>query len=235
MDKVARLSIDRGTLVEAFWQSHRITNPDLGPLLTQLTGLLSRGLELAADQRANLGERSAASARKRDLERTIRSTHVPHLSQAGALASIDEPEIGTVTFRLAPDNGSFAAFRNAIGTMVDSADRHRDALVRRGMGPTVLSDLGSAIKEFDLAIERGNKARAAHVEATAQLKAVSATIVKVLKLMDGIARIEFKNDPGLLATWKSVSRWQAVPQAEADAAGPSDPPSGPAGDVQPAA
>jgi hypothetical protein len=235
MDATVRRSIDRGTLVEAFWQSHRITNPDLGPLLTQLTGLLARGQELAIEQRGNQVDRTAASAQKRELERTIRATHVPHLSQAGALAASDDPELGTVTFRLAPSSGSFTAFRAAIGTMAASAEQHRDALVKRGMGPSVLTDLGGAIKQFDLAVERGNKARAAHVEATAQLAVVAADIAKVVKMMDAIARLEFKDDPGLLATWKSVSRRQGIPQADAGAAGPSDSPTGPTGDVRPAA
>jgi len=247
MDAIVRRSIDRGTLVESFWQSHSITNPDLGPLLTQLTGFLARGQELALEQRANLVERTGASAQKRELERTIRSTHVPHLSQAGALAAIDDPELGTVTFRLAPSNGSFTAFRTAIGTMVGAAEQHRDALVKRGMGPSVLTDLGGAIKQFDLAVDRGNKARAAHVEATAKLTALGADIVKVVKMMDAIARIEFKDDPGLLTTWKTVSRRhavaqavaQAVPpavtQADAGASGASSQSSGPSGGVRPAA
>lgn len=235
MDKVARRSIDRGTLIESFWKSHSISNPDLGPLLTQLIGLLARGQELAVEQRANLVERTGASAQKRELERTIRATHVPHLSQAGALAAVDDPELGSTTFRLAPSSGSFTAFRTAIGTMAASAEQHRDALVKRGMGPSVLNDLGGAIKQFDLAVERGNKARAAHVEATAQLGVVAADLVKVVKMMDAIARIEFKDDPGVLAAWKSVSRRQGVPHTDAGAPGAAEQGSAPADDVRPAA
>ncbi|HKT61152.1 MAG TPA: hypothetical protein VJQ46_13960 [Gemmatimonadales bacterium] len=219
--------MDTGTRTETFWGSHPITNPDLGPLLTQLTELLNRGRELAAEQRANFVERAAASARKRELERTIRAVHVAHLSQAGALAARDDHSIGT-SFRLAPTSGSFAAFRNAVGTMAEAAERHRDALIKHRMSPTVLADLGEALKEFDLAVERGNKARAGHVEASAQLRLVGADILRVVKLMDAIARLEFKADPALLAGWKSVSRRQAVARDTADEPAPT-------GDVRPAA
>jgi hypothetical protein len=235
MEADVRRNIDRGVQVETFWNTHSITNPDLGPLLTQLTGLLARGRDLAAAQRANLAERSAASARKRELERKIRAVHVPHLSQAGVLAVVDDPELGTITFRLAPNSGSFAAFRDSVGTMAATAEQHRDALIKRGMGASVLSDLGESIKEFDLAVDRGNKARAAHVEATAQLAVVASGITKVVRMMDAIARIAFDGDPGLLATWKIVSRRHASPQGDTGAPGSPEQRSAAAGDVRPAA
>lgn len=234
MDADVRRSMDTGTRTETFWGTHPIANPDLGPLLTRLTGLLTQGRELAAEQQVHFVERRAASARKRELERTIRAVHVPHMSQAGQLAARDDHEIGATTFRFAPNGDSLSAFRNMVGTMAEAAERHRDALIKRGMSATVMTDLGVAIKEFDLAVERGNKARAGHVEATAQLHVVGGDIVKVVKLMDAIARIEFKDDPGLLATWKSVSRRQALPQTDTGDAGPGEQP-GPAGDVRPAA
>jgi len=236
MDMDARRSLDMGTRTETFATTHPVANPDFGPLLTQLTGLLTQGRELAAEQRANFAERAAASALKRQLERTIRAVHIPHMAQAGQLAARDDHQIGATTFRLAPASDSFAAFRTAVGNMVAAADDHRDALVKRGMSPTVLADLEVVLKEFDRAVERGNTARAGHVAATAQLRVIGAEIVKVVRLMDAVARLEFKDDAALLAAWKSVSRRQALPQGESGEGGTGPSEQGSATtDVRPAA
>lgn len=243
MDADVRRSIDMGTRTHTFGTTHAVASPDFGVLLTQLTGLLARGTALAAQQRDGFVERAAASARKRELERTIRAVHVAHLAQAGQLAARDDHEIGS-TFRLAPATGSFTAFRTAVGSMAEAAERHREALVKRGMSGTVLADLGEAVKQFDLAVERANAARAAHVAASAELRAVGAEIVQVVRMLDAVARLEFKDDPSLLAAWKSVSRRQAVSRdgSAAEVPGPAPAPTTegqpatPAvGDVRPAA
>jgi hypothetical protein len=60
----------------------------------------------------------------------------------------------------------------------------------------------------------GTAGRQAHVGARAELRAVADEIVQIVRVMDGLNRYRFKNDPNLLASWESASNVVAVPRSD---------------------
>jgi hypothetical protein len=95
-------------------------------------------------------------------------------------------------------------------------------------------------------VEQGAAGRLGHVGASAELVTVANDIVQVVKVMNGMVRIKFANQPYALAAWESASSVFATPKPEKpEDDGTSAPGSGgtsgsggdtsPRGEVRPAA
>jgi hypothetical protein len=95
-----------------------------------------------------------------------------------------------------------------VGGIADAAEEHKEVMSKRGMSADVLGDLKDSIKQYDAAMELGVQARAAHLEASAQLRHLGKEIVKRVRLLDGINRLYFRQDPAALEAWKAVSKVQ---------------------------
>ncbi|MGN6174148.1 MAG: hypothetical protein ACTHPS_14590, partial [Streptosporangiaceae bacterium] len=68
------------------------------------------------------------------------------------------------------------------------------------------------------------------------LRHLGDEIVKRVRLLDGINRLHFQQDPAALALWAAVSRVQATPKGGADGPeGGAAAEGGAAGEVRPAA
>ena len=111
--------------------------------------------------------------------------------------------------------------------------------MKHGLSEEVLSGLKVALDEFEGAVEQGAAGRLARVGASAELVAVAEEVVQVVKVMNGLIRLRFANQPELLAAWESASSVVATPRPE-EKPGPTGstpptptPPSG--GEVRPAA
>jgi hypothetical protein len=75
-------------------------------------------------------------------------------------------------------------------------------------------------------VERGTDGRRAHVGAQAELDAIADEVVQVVRLMDGLNRFRFANDPESLAAWDSASNTFGPPRSGGKAA-PSEQSKGP--------
>ena len=72
----------------------------------------------------------------------------------------------------------------------------QEALLNEGMTPTLLTELGKMLTEFDAASEAARAARLDRIGARADLEAV--------KVLDGINRWRFGKDPELLVAWNAA-------------------------------
>jgi hypothetical protein len=146
----------------------------------------------------------AASQRKEELRKVLRTTHLAHLAQVGRAASRELPDLGQ-KFVFAPGTSTYLAFRTAARGMAAEAESHRELLVKHGLGEEVLANLGQALDQFDAAVEQGLEGRQTHVGATAELRALADEVVQVVRVMDGLIRYRFMNDGEALAAWESAS------------------------------
>ena len=86
--------------------------------------------------------------------------------------------------------------------------------------------LEHALADVDVALEQGMGGRLTHVGASARLAVVAGDIVKAVKVMDGLNRFRFRDQPDLLAAWKSASKVVDITRTPAEAV--------PGGEVPPA-
>jgi hypothetical protein len=96
------------------------------------------------------------------------------------------------------------------------------------MSGTYPEDLGRMLDEFEAALNTKHAGQAAHVGAHADLEAVTAEIMQLVRQLDSLTEFRFRNDAEALAAWRSARNipWRGVERQQRPPAG---------GDVRPAA
>jgi hypothetical protein len=204
MNAKTRRKIEMGARALDFSRGHPDGSPGYAAALTRLEDRLTRADQLATQQRDGILEVRTATARKRDLRRTMKRAHLGHLASVAEVASREVPELAQ-KFVLPRRANTYLAFRTAARGMEAEAASRKEVLVKHGLAETVLQSLVQALTEFDAVVEQGSQGRLAHVGASAELDTVADEVVQVVKVMDGLNRFRFANDPEALAAWESSS------------------------------
>lgn len=215
MEAKSRRKIEMGSRARDFSRGHPDASPGYAAAVARLEERLEHAEQVASQQREGLLEVRAATARKRELRRSMRQAHLSHLAQVAKIAARDVPELAQ-KFVFKPGTTTYLAFRTAARGMAAEAQNQKEVLVKHGLVETVLENLTQALDQFDVALERGSAGRQAHVGASAELHAVADEIVQVVRVMDGLNRYRFMNDAELLAAWDSASNVLATPRSSAD-------------------
>jgi hypothetical protein len=174
----------------------------------------------------------AASARKRDLRRAMRQRQLVHIARAAQRAAKEVPELAQ-KFALARDPIPYLTFRTLTSTIVVEAQKQKELLVKHGLVERVLDSLTAELKEFDQAIGRGAEGRRVHIGAGVELDVVADEVVEIVRVLDGLNRFRFADDPDLLAAWRAASNVIGPPRAAEKTTAQEAPPSG--GEIKPAA
>src|ERR1041385_8974439 len=135
--------------------------------------------------------------------------------------------------KLPPQDGSHQAFLAAARDMVAEAADHRDLLVKHGMTESMLDDLGLALNQYEQATETAFGATRERIGARSQLHAIAAVLTDLVRLLNGLNRYRFRDQPELLDAWTS-----AINLLGPSRGGPkpgTEPPAGGEGGVQSAA
>ena len=193
-----------GTRVLEFSKRHPDTNAGYVAAAARLQDRLTRADQLAHQQLDGRSEVHAATAKKRELRRLMKAAHLDHLLNVAEVASVDEPEL-IQKFAFPPEATTYLAFQTAASGLAAEAQNRKDLLIKHGLSEDVLSGLQVALDQFETAVEQGDAGRLAHVGASAELVAVAEQVVQVVKVMNGLIRIRFANQPELLAAWESAS------------------------------
>jgi hypothetical protein len=204
MDAESRRKIEMGRRALEFSRAHPDSEPGSESVVARLEQQLARANETATAQRDGLIHVRAASARKRELRRTMRDVPIAHLAEVGRAAAREEHELGKV-FTFKPGAETFLAFRTAARGMATAAQAHRELLVKHGLSQSVLDELFRMLDQFDAAIALGDDGRTAHVGATRELVAAASEIVRTVRVMDGRNRQRFADQEQLLGSWISAS------------------------------
>jgi hypothetical protein len=225
-----------GTRVVEFGRLHPDTSPAFAAAVARLQERLDRAERLAHQQMDGVSAVRVATARKVELRRLIKRTHLHHLTSVADVASVDEPELGR-KFVFPRDTFTYRGFQTAASGMAAEAQSRKDLLLKHGLAEEVLSGLQVALDQFETAVEQGAASRLGHVGATAELNRVAEEVVQIVKVMSGLIRVRFAGQPELLAAWESASNVVAAPKPEEKPDSGTTPPSGgtPPGEVRPAA
>jgi hypothetical protein len=231
MNAKVRRRIEMGRQVAAFGRDHPDDSAGYVAMSTRMDELLARADVLADQQLDGFHAVRAATTRKYELRRVMKSAHLGHIVGIAQIAAREVPELAQ-KFVLPERGSSYLAFRTTARTLAAEAVARKDVLIRYGLAEKVLDDLLQAITQFDQAIEQGTNGRRAHVAASAELETLSEEIVQLVKGMHGLNRFRFSAAPELLAAWESASNVMTVSPAR-PAAGDEIPPA--ESEVKPAA
>ena len=98
------------------------------------------------------------------------------------------------------------------------------------MKPSLLDDLSRMVADFEAVSETARTARRDHIGARADLEVITTELLEQVRVLDGVTRYRFGNDPEVMAEWKAAK--QVLGQRREEGTPPAPPP---AGDVKQAA
>ncbi len=202
MDARLRRRLEMAVRVRDFLRAHRTDGVAEQAALARLEELLTRAEALTAQQRAGIVAARAATETRGEVRRALRSKLLLYLSAVGGVAANENLELGA-QFRL-PPVGPNQAFVTVARGMLEKATEHKDLLVKRGMSEQLLTDIAAAIDEFEQTLEATRSARRDHVGASADLRAVCAEVSEQVKVLDGVVRYRFGDNPELMGAWASA-------------------------------
>ena len=188
--------------VRDFLRAHRTDGVAEGAALARLEGLVERADVLASQQLAGIVAARAATETRAEVRRSLRSKLLLYLSAVGRVAANENVELGQ-EFRL-PRVGPNQPFVTMARGMLEKATANKELLVKRGMSEALLTDVAAAIEAFEHTLEATRTGRRDHVGASADLKAVMAEVSEQVKVLDGVVRYRFGDDPELMGAWASA-------------------------------
>jgi len=173
-----------------------------GAALTQLEQLIERARTLEAKQRAGILAARGGREKGVEVRHALQSKLLLYLSAVGSVAAGENTELAA-QFRL-PKVGPNQAFASMARGMLEVATANKEVLVKRGMSEALLTDIATGIEEFERTLETTRTGRRDHVGASADLKAVMAEVSDQLRVLNGIVRYRFGDNPELMGAWLSA-------------------------------
>jgi hypothetical protein len=215
MQSNIRRKLDMAGRVRDFCRTHPdAANSGYTAAVARLEDRLTRAEALARQEVAGHLAVNGAVANKEQLRQEIHKTMALLLGLAKPAAREDR-ELSLAIIR--PDvNGSHQAFLTRCRVAVATGTTHKDLLIRYGMPESFLEELGAGLDRFEQALNQKHNGRAAHVGARAELEAVTAEVMLIVRQLDALNRFRFRSDAESLAGWKSARdvAWPAGPIGE---------------------
>jgi hypothetical protein len=230
MRRVVRVRLEMGRSVLAFQKAHMDLSPGSPAAVEALAATLTEAESVSVEQQEGMRRSRAATARKVGIRRDLNAMHLIHIARAGQAAAREVPKLEQV-FEFTRGNLPYETFRTRALALAQSAGEHRELLVKDGLSEEMIQGLTDLVAQFDAAVVEGLEASRAHIGATARLEELSARVVELVGVMDGLNRYRFRNDRERLAEWENVS--QVIDRAHV--AGKEPAPPVPGSDVRPAA
>jgi hypothetical protein len=197
-----RRKLDMAGRVRDFCRTHPDQNPGYTAAVGRLEERLARAEALARQEVAGRQTVSGAVVNKEQLRLEIHKT-IALLAGLAAPAAKEERELAVGIIR--PDvNGSHLAFLTRSRVAAATGSTHKDLLTRYGMPEGFLDELNAALDRYEQSLNQQHAGRAAHVGARAELEAVTAEIMLIVRQLDALNRFRFRKDAESLAAWKSA-------------------------------
>jgi len=89
--------------------------------------------------------------------------------------------------------------------MVQEATVNRELFVKHGFPDSVFDELNRTLNQYESATEAANVAKRDRIGATADLAAVAAELIDLVKVLDGLNQFCFRDQPDLLASWGNAT------------------------------
>jgi len=203
MNLSVRRKLEMVTRVRTFSRAHPSTEPTYTTVLGRLEERLTEAEAIATTQHeARVADRGARN-RRRELRRIVHYQLLKYLVAVGHVAARNRAELAT-QFRLPSVSANNQAFLTAVKALVAAAEQQRDVLVAAGMAPALLEELQQKLAEFETASEEARAKRLSHIGARADLEKIAGTLMEEVRVLDGINRWRFGNDPEVMAEWQAA-------------------------------
>ena len=228
MNTEVRRKLEMAAHVREFTRAHAATEPGYAPVLAKFEDLLTRAQGIVARQHQGRVAARGARARRKELRRMLHFQLVHYLVAVGTVAAKDQAELAA-RFKLPDTSATNSVFLTSVQALLAAAESQKELLVKEGMKPSLLDDLSRMVADFEAVSETARTARRDHIGARADLEVITTELLEQVRVLDGVTRYRFGNDPEVMAEWKAARQVLGVPRNGVT------PPATPPGDVQQAA
>jgi hypothetical protein len=225
MNAEVRRKLAMAGSVQEFCLAHPTDDPSYAIVLARLKECIVRAGQLAKAQLEGHVAVHSSTAQRKQLRRAVHD-ELRHLARVTVVAAKTQPEL-VKRLQLPSINLTSQAYQTAARAALDEGLARRDLLLQHGMAVTLLDDLTAALTQYDAAVEQALAGRRTHVGAAAELEAVAAEIMDLVRLFDGLNRYRFRENADLRAAWASARNIVATGRGPGEAGGGN----GPAGGV----
>ncbi len=182
-------------------------------MLGRLKTAVNRLVALGGQQAGGFLTKHASSVQRREIRQRLRDGLLRHLVTIAEDAATEKPEL-LEKFRVPAHHLSTARLQTLARTMLEQGQAEKELLVKHGLTATLLDDLAATIAEFETSVGQTIQSMQDRVLARKDMQRVSADVLLLAGMMDGINRYRFQGDPQLQAAWKSAKHVVTGPQAE---------------------
>jgi hypothetical protein len=214
-----RIRLDMGARSDEFCHGHPDPNPATAQVPARLKALVERGFSLTELQQSSAATVAAAVSQKADLRVAIEDGLAALFGIARA-AERDHPEVA-VHRRRPGRSANEVTLLTSARVAVDEATTITELLGGYGLTSELLSTLTADLDTYEAALARQRNALTTQVGASAELDDVIDDIMGVVRNLDALHRVRFRNNPDLRAAWKSA-RNVAWPAAAPTTTKPAD-------------
>ena len=204
MQAKTRRKIEMGIRALAFCVDHPDPSEGYGKVVASLQSLITRARQLMTLQSESLRQLRGATARRVELRKRMRRTHMSHVARVARLAAAEDPNLEQ-TFKLVREDVPYLEFLSVARHFAAEAIARRDLLVHYGLADTMLTALQHSVEEFDGLNHSILEAHLQHVRATAELRLIGGRIIRLVGVIDALNRFRFDANPELMAAWLSSS------------------------------
>ena len=189
-------------------------------VVLRFEGLVSRSLALIELQETGDQAAQASATTRAGLRRKLRTESLRHLVEIGKAAAAEKPDLAD-KLKLPGGNINDARFRALAHTILAEATGNEALFLSHGMWAGAIAELTARLEEYDRASRDGHAGRAAHTGARAELKVLGVTLIAMVKQLEGMMLIRFRQDPNLKGAWASARNvaWPAPAVGESGVSG----------------
>jgi hypothetical protein len=222
MEKKNRLTLDAGGRAAAFCHAHPDTDPGHIAVVAQLDATMARAELLTSQQVAGEQAANAAVSTKEELRQSLENG-LASIFAISTVAAKRFPDLAIHRRRPRIHSSEVTLLTSARVTLAE-AEANQDRLIPFGLTTSMLDALRHDIPAYGDAVLRQRSALAAQVGAVSDLKEVRHEIMRLLKALDAIHRLRFKQDRELLAAWKSARNvaWPSVERTVPEGGAPGE-------------
>ena len=195
---------------------HPLATPNtrLTALVTQLNTLLTSFRDYTADQSGGELEFHSGTITRRQMADLLRADMRAVNQIARGLPKAEFP--GVRELFLMPRSGSYEALIARANAFLDKIGPIKSVFVERGLPADFDEQLADRLGEVDTASGTRDSGRSDRVGGTAGLDAKASQGIVILREMDSILSYQYRNDPALLASWKSACHVDRDPSRAED-------------------
>jgi hypothetical protein len=177
--------------------------------LTQLGTLIDTVQTKSAAQQLGFGE----SAQQFEVKNTARENLRDEMSDISRTAKSMEYAFDGISsqFQFQRNMNDADMLAKARAFYTESLTYNAD-FISYGLPSTFRADLNSAADAFEASFSSTATATAEHVAATAEISSKIREGMIIVRILDGIVKNKYANDPGKLAAWLSASHVEKAPK-----------------------